>query len=331
MRTLDQDIKNHSFQPVYCIYGEESYLRRFYKEQIRAAVLNGDTMNYQLLEDKSATVSAIMEAADSLPFLSDYYLVIVQDSGLFSGKSGEKLIDYLSVMPESTVLFFIEKSVSDKNRLLAAVKEKGCVMQLKKPDDSEMTLRILKILNDEGKKIRKSTMNLFMDYADGSLDQIFCELEKLLSYVGERTVITSEDIEAVCSSESGARVYSLTDAVIDRNSDKAMSIYNDLLAQGTDPGSIFSNISSQFNQLLQIRLMSDEGLTQAAIASSLKLRSSYRAGILYRKARSMGTDDLRSCVEICAELETSFKQGKMSQQLAAEYLLARLSSRSARP
>ena len=50
MQTLNQDIKNRTFRPVYCLYGEEAYLKRSFKIRLREAILDGDTMNYHHFE-----------------------------------------------------------------------------------------------------------------------------------------------------------------------------------------------------------------------------------------------------------------------------------------
>lgn len=72
MQTLNQDIKNRTFKPVYCLYGEEAYLKRSFKVRLREAILNGDTMNYHYFEGKDADVRSIIDAADTMPFFADY-------------------------------------------------------------------------------------------------------------------------------------------------------------------------------------------------------------------------------------------------------------------
>ena len=46
MKSIDEDIKNSSFQRVYLLYGEESYLKRQYKQKLKQALSSpGDTLN----------------------------------------------------------------------------------------------------------------------------------------------------------------------------------------------------------------------------------------------------------------------------------------------
>ena len=38
MQTLNQDIKDHTFKPVYLLFGEEAFLRNSYKKRLQEAI-----------------------------------------------------------------------------------------------------------------------------------------------------------------------------------------------------------------------------------------------------------------------------------------------------
>ena len=52
MQTLNQDIKNNDFKKVYLLFGEEAFLKKSYKNCLREAITQGDTMNYNYYEGK---------------------------------------------------------------------------------------------------------------------------------------------------------------------------------------------------------------------------------------------------------------------------------------
>ncbi len=52
MQTLNQDIKDRTFKPVYLLFGEEAFLKKSYKSRLREALTDGDTMNYNYFEGK---------------------------------------------------------------------------------------------------------------------------------------------------------------------------------------------------------------------------------------------------------------------------------------
>ena len=54
MKTIDEDIKNGQFKRVYLLYGEEAYLKKQYKDKLKAALISpDDTMNMAAYEGKN--------------------------------------------------------------------------------------------------------------------------------------------------------------------------------------------------------------------------------------------------------------------------------------
>ena len=83
MQTLNEDIKNHTFKPVYLLWGEEVFLKRSYKNRLRQAITGGDTMNYNSFEGKGIDPAEIISLADTMPFFAEKRLILVEDSGWF--------------------------------------------------------------------------------------------------------------------------------------------------------------------------------------------------------------------------------------------------------
>ena len=71
MQTLNQDIKERSFRPVYLLYGEETFLVNSYKNRLKEAVLGDDTMNFSRYEGKGIDVSELIRQADTMPFFAE--------------------------------------------------------------------------------------------------------------------------------------------------------------------------------------------------------------------------------------------------------------------
>ena len=116
MKRLNQDITERSFCPVYCLYGEEAFLKRNYKNLLKEAILGDDTMNFQSFYGKETNLTEIISLADTMPFFAEKRLILVENSGLFK-KDPEPLPSYLPTMPESTVLLFVEEQVDKRNKL----------------------------------------------------------------------------------------------------------------------------------------------------------------------------------------------------------------------
>ena len=87
MQTINEDIKNGTFKPVYLLYGEEAFLKQSYKKKLRAAISGDDTMNYNYFEGKGLDVNELISLADTMPFFSERRLILIEDSGFFKTSS----------------------------------------------------------------------------------------------------------------------------------------------------------------------------------------------------------------------------------------------------
>ena len=138
MQTLNQDIKDRTFKPVYLLFGEEAFLKKSYKSRLREALTDGDTMNYNYFEGKGMNVNEIIGLADTMPFFAERRLVLIDGSGFFKSSAPEELVNYIPEIPESTCMVFVENEVDKRNKLYKKVKDNGYAAELKKQDADQL-------------------------------------------------------------------------------------------------------------------------------------------------------------------------------------------------
>lgn len=180
MKTLNQDIKDRAFRPVYCLYGEEAFLKKSYKNRLIEAVLGDDRMNFQSFYEKETDLDEVISLADTMPFFSEKRLILIENSGLFK-KDAEPLPSYLPRMPESTVLLFVEEQVDKRNKLYKKVKELGYVTELGRQSEGELKKWIVRSLKQENRQISQAAMELFLDSVGDDMEHIRTELDKLVA------------------------------------------------------------------------------------------------------------------------------------------------------
>ncbi|MCD7841778.1 MAG: DNA polymerase III subunit delta, partial [Lachnospiraceae bacterium] len=117
MKSLNEDIKNKSFSPVYLLYGEEAYLKNRYKKRLHDAILpDGDTMNFSAYVGKGIDVKGLIDQAETMPFFAEHRLIQIEDSGFFKNACPE-LAEYLPQMPQETIIVFVESEVDKRGKL----------------------------------------------------------------------------------------------------------------------------------------------------------------------------------------------------------------------
>ena len=296
MKMLAEDIKNGSFKSSYLLYGEEAYLRTQYKNRLKNALADpSDTMNFSRFEGKGIDPAEIISLAETLPFFAERRLILIEDSGFFKNKCDE-LADYLPNMPDTTCLLFVETEVDKRNRLYKAVQKYGRVTEFQLQDERTLMKWILGTLKKENKKITESTLQLFLERTGSDMENIHMELEKLLSYTIGREVITSEDVEEICTMQTTGQIFEMIRAIAEKKQRLALDLYYDLLALKEPPMRILFLIARQFNQLLLVKSLTAKGMDRASVASKAQV-APFIAGRLMAQAKSFTMQQLRNAVQ----------------------------------
>ena len=325
MKMLAEDIKNGSFKSSYLLYGEEAYLRTQYKNRLKNALADpSDTMNFSRFEGKGIDPAEIISLAETLPFFAERRLILIEDSGFFKNKCDE-LADYLPNMPDTTCLLFVETEVDKRNRLYKAVQKYGRVTEFQLQDERTLMKWILGTLKKENKKITESTLQLFLERTGSDMENIHMELEKLLSYTIGREVITSEDVEEICTMQTTGQIFEMIRAIAEKKQRLALDLYYDLLALKEPPMRILFLIARQFNQLLLVKSLTAKGMDRASVASKAQV-APFIAGRLMTQAKSFTMQQLRNAVQDCVDAEEAVKTDRMTDVLSVEILIVKYSA-----
>lgn len=321
MQTLNRDIKERNFKPVYLIFGEETFLRNSYKNRLREAIVGDDTMNLSVFEGKGLDVDELIRLADTMPFFAERRLILVEDSGFFKS-APDALVQYLPSMPDTTCLVFAETEVDKRSRLYKKVRELGYAAEMARQDAASLARWAGGILAKEGKKITARTMEHLLEMTGDDMENIRMELDKLVSYTLNRDVITDADVEAICTVRVTSRIFEMIAAISSRQTKKAMDLYEDLLTLKEPPMRILFLIARQFNQILQVKELMNQGMDRSAIASRLKMQP-FVVGKVMPQARQFSREQICSYVELCVDAEEGVKSGKLQDRLAVELLITK--------
>lgn len=322
MRRLKEDINNKTFHKFYLLYGEEDYLKKMYKDSLKEAVLaDSDDINYSFFEGRNIDILQVKEIADTLPFFSDYRVIVIEDSGLF--KSASNMSDYLSNMPTSTVVIFSEKEIDKRNKLYKLVNKEGIAVEMKQLSTSDTKHFIATILTNNERQMRTSTVDYFLQQTGTSLSNIINEIDKLTAYTYGRDEITTDDIDTVCCVQITGRIFQMIDYAAMGRKAEALKLYHDLLELRESPMSILYLITRQFNILLQIKTSDNEKLSKSDIAAKLQIPP-FTVDKYINQAKRFESQQLKSMLDECIETEYKFKRGMIDSQIGVELILVQL-------
>lgn len=324
MKTIDNDIKAGDLKHAYLLYGEEQYLIRQYRDKIiKAAVPEGDTMNFTAFSGEGINPKELIDLAETLPFFADSRLILIEDSGFFK-KSPEELADYFAEVPESTRFLFVEKEVDKRSRLYKALTKMGNAVEFKQQTDEILSRWVGSRIKKVGKNITRDAYNLFIQKTGTDMENIDKELEKLICYCLDKEIIEPADVEAVTTEQISNKIFEMVDAISTHQQKKALELYYDLLALKEAPMRILFLITRQFQILLTVKIMTNKGFGNKDIASKAGCPE-WAVKKYQSQARSYSVDQLRGALEQGGSYEEAVKTGKMNDQMAVELFLVEYS------
>lgn len=320
MRTIDEDIKNNTFRTAYLLYGEEAYLKKQYKDKLRAALWQeGDTMNAAFYQGKNTNPKELIDLAETMPFFADHRLILVEDSGFF--KSGaDDLAEYMEHVPDTTTFVFVETEVDKRSRMYKALKNHGRIVEFAAQNQELLTRWMLGRLKRENKNITKAAMQEFFDRVGTDMGTLDREMEKLICYCMDRDVIELPDVEAVCPQAVTNRVFDMVSAIVECRRKDALEMYYDLLALKEPPLRILFLITRQYNILMQLKDLRRKGMNNSAMAKAAGIPP-FAVSKSLGQASRLSIDSIKKILAYSVEMEEAVKTGQMNEQIAVELVV----------
>lgn len=321
MKTIDEDIKNGTWKRIYLLFGEERYLLNLYREKLKKAIPVSD-MNSSHFAGKDTDVRKVISLSDTVPFLSEYRLIELDDTQ-FAKKSCDEFADYIPTIPESTIILMTESEVSSGTKVFKAIEKAGHAAEFNKLDHKTLTTWILSRVKKEHKQITSGAVNLLMERCPDDMYCLDSELDKLFAYTMDRDSISAEDVKAVCSKQTEANVFEMLTAVVSGRRREALDLYYEMLSEKVDPMRILSLLTKQFNELLQVKLLKERRFSEKQIAEKMgfKGKRQYAIGKIAEQGRRFSIQKTRSVLEECIELEEAVKTGRLAEPLSVELLI----------
>lgn len=326
MKTIDNDIKLGQLKKVYLLYGEERYLIRQYRDKLKKAIVSpDDTMNFSFFEGADINVKEIIDLAETLPFFADHRLILIEDSKLFK-KGGDELAEYLQASPDTTYFVFVEEEVDRRSRLFKSVMKNGNAVEFKTQTAETLMRWVGGRIKKEGKNITQAAYQTFITKTGTDMENIEKELEKLICYTMDKDVIEPADVEAITTEQISNKVFEMVDAIASHKQKYALDLYYDLLALKEEPMRIMFLITRQFQILLTVKVMSNQGFGNKDIAAKADCPE-WAVRKYLSQAKAFSLNQIKSAIEDGVSYEEAVKTGRMNSQMAVELFIVAYSKK----
>lgn len=293
----------------YILYGSQYLL---IKKQINNIIKNtlesSDEFNTIFIDFEKTSFSEVCDTMLSLPLGVDKQVVVIDNSCFLQKDSNSdkdislKINDIIQDNDDTTNVIFIVRSslVNDKDVLYTRILNNGKVFECKDLTKDEWPLYIEKYLKRKGYTIDKNALVELNARIDNDLNVFSNEVAKLILYKDDNKNISLKDIQTMVSKPVESNAFALSNALIKKDYETALSVFNDLKLLGykyTD--SLIPMIANSFRFISQVKYLYNQGYNYKEISSLLKCHE-YRVKVSLKNSQYINT------TYICESLEKLF-------------------------
>ncbi len=324
---LKEQLKSGDFSPAYHFFGPEQYLKQYYSRLLQNALVDDAFAAFNLtVFDGAANADSVATAVSTPPMMAEKKLILIKEAGIFTpsadGKAQWQAL--FADWPDYAYLLALENKFDKRSAVYKAFLSIGLSVEFSYRSRGDLTAWVSKKLKAAGKTMSRKTLELFLDAAGVEMYAVDAALEKVTAYVGNRTEITEEDVDALLVRTILTKEYVLTDALLAGKKNAAFAALEDLRQIQTDPIRILTVIASNYLSVLHAKILLNEGQSYHTVASALHLPSPFLAKKTTDTAAKCSIERLCESIRRIKESDYKIKIGLESPETGVLRLCADL-------
>lgn len=260
-------------EPFYFLFGPETF---YHVEAIRSLTkkwINEDNRDFNLetFDARTSTVNQWLGSAKTLSFLGGTKLVIVRNlhDAIPKDDEAQALIDYCADPIAEACLIITADKVDRKRKIYKALtKIKGAVV-CEAPKENVLVSWVQTRARSQGYAMSMNAARALVNRVGARPGVLAQELDKTLMYVGKNKEVSEKDVQEVVGETKLETVFSLTDALKNKNPHKALQLLQNQLDHGEEPIKILGTIAWQFRVIWEVKHYQQRNIPSGQIAKAM--------------------------------------------------------------
>ena len=338
-KRIGSDIKNDSLKKLLFFYGKEQYLIHWAINTIVNKYINNACrdLNLSKLDGNIVSFDEIRNNCETLSIMSEKRIVLITDFKLLEStrtkgidEVDEKLLtEYIKNLPESCLLIFTADRVDKRKKIYKTISEYGGTYDFTELDEKSLKAFILKRFNEAGRSA-KPTVIAELIHASGYYDKdtdytlyhLDNDIKKAIAH-NEGLEILMEDILDTVSGNINTNIFAMIDSLSRNRKDEAFQLLHNILVNGEKEYKILALICSQFEIILAVKEMKEEGKPYSEMIKILGIHE-FRVKKAIEFAERFTIAHLRNVLKKAYEVDKNIKTGLLESSLALEMFIAEI-------
>ena len=265
-----------------------------------------------------------LEDLDTYSFLSDKKIIIVKNFLNDNNDTRlENLLRYIDNPNPDNLLILTTKKIDNRLNIIKLLKKNDNIdINSVEVDSYKYVSNLLK-----GYNIDNSSINLLIELCKNDITRLTSECNKLMLYKEDEKIITKDDINNLVIrklGDSNELLFSLIKYIISKDKSMALKTYKELMLYNVDVNSIIGLMTSQIKLTYQIKLLSDENLSNNEIQDKLKLKSLYQVKKIKEYIYNYTYNEIYDFIHKLADVDYNIKSGRIDSSSAIDMLIINL-------
>jgi DNA polymerase III subunit delta len=245
---------------------------------------------------------ALLAAIPTMSLIGSRRYLLADGVERWRDRQLEAVAAALAELPPDLTVVLIARDKAPPKLLRAVEAAAGEVHEFSAPKPREMPRALVAEAKRLGFRLEPAAAKLLVERMGASPVRLRHELERLALWAGAGGEVTAADLAAMVADTSEAAVWSLSDALLERDAAAALRIGERLIGQGENVTGLIYGLASRLRGACAAAGQLAEGIPPKQVESSLKMHP-YAAKQLVGRLRDADPADLRAATETLAELE----------------------------
>jgi DNA polymerase-3 subunit delta len=251
-------------------------------------------------------------------------LVLVKDADKII--NNDDFIEYIKNPVKTTSLVLILQKFDKRFAVYKVLQEHANIQEFDHPDEKELIDWIGHYINSQKKRISTLDSAYLSNILNNNLTGIRQELEKLITYIGEKDTVTLKDIQAIISENRQDDSFALTGAIQNKDTNEAIRLINKQLNEGDAIQQILGSIRWMLTRLWQGKDLLKTG-DRNNLSKELRIPSFFLNKFI-NQAEKFTLDELKKGLVKILQIEKLMRTYSLPENLILELLVIQLTQKS---
>ncbi|MGZ5436256.1 MAG: DNA polymerase III subunit delta [Pyrinomonadaceae bacterium] len=322
---LLQSLKQGKIEPVYFLFGPESYLR----DQAARAIADEALRETLLREFNDSTFSlrtgdarGAIAAAEQLPMMSPRRVVLIRDFSKLNETTEEILLRYIDRPVETSVVIF-NTDDCDKRKKFTKRLMSGAAFEFPPLNNAELASWARTHLAELKADAAPAVVSRIVELVGSNVRSLANELNKLATAALPSANITLDLVEELVGRSRELMNWELTDHMLSRNRARAAKTLQHLLDDGAPPVMLIGLIASTYRRMALAHALLSKGAPPKEIFRQVPMPPFKQSSYLQMLNRVDGRRITQQMVRI-AEADLGIKTSKATPRMQVELLVNEL-------